>query len=89
MSCGTTFDSPILGTVDFADITRFTSPLDDKGYSRVFASRGVRDIGLRSFVMSVGGLTLGMAQTSADLHRSGTYPSLIDWLKMAQIGPFR
>lgn len=48
--------------------------------SITFATVQVRDIGLRSCLISLGGDTLGMGVTIDDFRRAGMYPSLRDWL---------
>ena len=45
---------------------------------------GVRLIGRRSLLTCLGGFTLGRAHTCAALQASGTYPSLIELLKIEQ-----
>ena len=40
----------------------------------------VRDIGLRSLSMVLGGVTLVIGVAMDDLRRDGMYPSLNDWL---------
>ena len=40
----------------------------------------MREIGLRSFSISDGGLTLGLSVTIDDLSNAGRVPSTSDWL---------
>jgi hypothetical protein len=54
--------------------------------SNILLSVGVRDIGLRSLLTSVGGLNLGIVMTFADFHIVGIVDCDMDELKMKQIG---
>ena len=48
--------------------------------SSTLASVQVSEIGLRSFSISDGGLTLGIGVTMVDLSNAGRVPSSSDWL---------
>ena len=48
--------------------------------SITLATVQVSEIGLRSFSIALGGVTLGIGVTIEDLRRVGIYPSLSDWL---------
>ena len=50
--------------------------------SMALVSVQIRDIGLRSLLMVLGGVTLGIGVTMDDLRRDGMYPSFNDWLKI-------
>ena len=54
--------------------------------SSILLKIGVNEIGRRSLLSCVGGLTLGTAQTVADFHTGGMYPSWMDELKIAAKG---
>ncbi len=47
----------------------------------------MRDIGLKSLSICLGGVTLGMGETFADFHMSDMCPDLIELFHMAQNGP--
>ena len=55
-------------------------------FSRTLASVGRSEIGLKSFCIEIGGLTLGAGITSADFQIRGTYPSQTEALNIAATG---
>ncbi len=54
--------------------------------SWILLTRGVRDIGHKSFSSLFGGFTLGSYTTSVDFMSDGTYAAQNDALNMAQSG---
>ena len=67
------------------------SPISSSNHSPMMDSRclvkiGVRDMGRRSLSTFLGGCTFGIGTTFALFHKEGKVPSLIDELKVAQMG---
>ena len=57
--------------------------------SNVFEAIGLREIGLTSFSIVLGGFTFGTGITFADFHVSGFIPSRNELLKIAVKAPAR